>query len=158
LPAIDEIEDIALGAYDEFDQVFQDKEYWSCQPAYNYYDLAINGRNYVIWDYVSLSTLKGEFYEDNKDRARSTSVYATSTTSYTTIESGLPSGIKSGTLSITAYNGGSKDGQVEPSYSDNNIDYNSSIYTTGSHRGNSLRTEKCRVRAVYRSGTGTRAQ
>ncbi|MBQ5700762.1 MAG: hypothetical protein IIV68_01425, partial [Alistipes sp.] len=31
LPAIDEIEDIALGAYDEFDKVFQNEKYWSCQ-------------------------------------------------------------------------------------------------------------------------------
>ena len=152
LPAIDEIEDIALGAYEEFDRVFQNKEYWSCQPSYNHNDMTINGQNYVILGYVQLSTLNGEFYEDNKDRARSTSVYATSATSYTTIQSGLPSGVKSGKLNITAYNGGSKDGQAETSYSSNNINYNADIYTTGEYRGNSARTEKCRIRAVYRSG------
>ena len=71
LPAIDEIEDIALGAYDEFDQVFQNKEYWSCQPAYNYNSLLIDGQNYTrLLGYVSISKLEGEFYEDNKDRAR----------------------------------------------------------------------------------------
>lgn len=33
LPAIDEIEDICIGGYSEF-EVFQDKYYWSSQPAY----------------------------------------------------------------------------------------------------------------------------
>lgn len=153
LPAIDEIEDIALGAYEEFDRVFQNKEYWSCQPSYNYNDMTINGQNYVLITYVQLSTLNGEFYEDNKDRARSTSVYATSATSYTTIQSGLPSGVKSGKLNITAYNGGSKNGQAETSYASNNINYNADRYTTGEYRGNSSRDEVCRIRAVYRSGT-----
>ena len=154
LPAIDEIEDIALGAYDEFDKVFQNEEYWSCQPAYNYNDLQIKGKNYVIFDYVDLSTLKGEFYEDNKERARSTSVYTADGVNYNNINSGLPSGVKSGSLSITAYSGGSKDGQIDtPTYSSNNINYNADIYTTGDYSGNSLRSDVNRIRAVYRSGT-----
>ena len=152
LPAIDEIEDIALGAYDEFDQVFQNKAYWSCQPAYDYNTLAIKGKNYVILGYVDLSTLNGEFYNDDLDRARATSVY-TEGSGYTNIKSGLPDGVKSGNLSVTAYSGGNKDGQAETSYSSNNINYNSSTYTTGDYRGNKLRTESCRIRAVYRSGT-----
>lgn len=35
LPAIDEIEDIMVGAYDAFDGVFQDQDYWSSQPSYH---------------------------------------------------------------------------------------------------------------------------
>ena len=148
LPAIDEIEDIALGAYDEFDRVFQNKEYWSCQPAYNYNTLRINpnsdGRDLskYVW-------FEGEFYSDNTKRARSTSVYATSATDYTTIESGLPNDVVSGSLTATAYDSGS----VSTSYSDKEINYNATIYTTGEYRGNSSRGETCRIRAVYRSGT-----
>lgn len=153
LPAIDEIEDIALGAYEEFDRVFQNKEYWSCQPAYNYNNLHITGQNYVLFGYVTLSTLNGEFYEDNKDRARSTSVYTTDGITYQNIQSGLPSGVKSGDLSVTAYNGGSKDGKADTNYETNSINYNADIYTTGEYRGNSSRGESCRIRAVYRSGT-----
>ena len=158
LPAIDEIEDIALGAYDEFDEVFQNEEYWSCQPAYNYNSLLIDGQNYTrLFGYVSISELKGEFYEDNKDRARSTSIYTTNGTSYSNIQSGLTSGDKSGHLDVTAYAKGTasgpKDNTADTNYASNNINYNAEIYTTGDYRGNSPRTEVNRIRAVYRSGT-----
>ena len=150
LPAIDEIEDIALGAYDEFDQVFQNKEYWSCQPAYNYNTLRINPDGKTLGqtnsDYV---WFEGEFYSDNTLRARSTSVYATSATTYTTIDSGLPNGVVSGHLLATAY----QNGNVSISYSDKEINYNTDIYTTGNYRGNSARNDIARIRAVYRSGT-----
>lgn len=154
LPAIDEIEDIALGAYEEFDEVFQNKEYWSCQPAYDYNTIKI-GPNSDGSDLTPYVWFDGEYYSDNTDRARSTSVYATSATTYSTIESGIPSGVFSGHLAATAYSGGNKDGQVETNYSSNNINYNTDIYTNGEYRGNSSRTEKCRIRAVYRSGQDT---
>lgn len=154
LPAIDEIEDIALGAYEEFDRVFQNKEYWSCQPAYDYNTIKI-GPNSDGRDLTPYVWFEGEYYSDNTSRARSTSVYATSATMYTTIESGLPSGIVSGHLAATAYSGGNKDGQVETHYSSNNINYNTEIYNIGEYRGNSARTEVCRIRAVYRSGQDT---
>ena len=156
LPAIDEIEDIALGAYEEFDRVFQNKEYWSCQPAYDYNKITIKPMQWIFVYYQDVSaigTLGGEFYNDNKSRARSTSVYATSSTSYTTIQSGLPTGVISGTLNVTAYKGGDKDGTADAPYASNNITYNTDIYTTGDYRGNSSRDEVCRIRAVYRSGT-----
>lgn len=152
LPAIDEIEDIALGAYDEFDKVFQNKEYWSCQPAYDYNTIKI-GPNSDGYDLSPYIWFEGEYYSDNTSRARSTSVYATSVTTYTTIESGLPNGVVSGHLAATAYSGGSKNGQVETVYSPITINYNATIYTTGDYRGNSSRGESCRIRAVYRSGT-----
>lgn len=155
LPAIDEIEDIALGAYDEFDQVFQNKAYWSCQPAYEYNDLQIKGKNYVILGYIDLSTLNGEFYSDNTSRARATSIYSSGGNNYSNIESGLPNDVKSGKLAVTAYSGGSKNGQAETTYTSNNINYNSAIYQepNGEYRGNKKRTDICRIRAVYRSGT-----
>ncbi len=162
LPAIDEIEDIALGAYDEFDKVFQNEKYWSCQPAFNNNGLSLDGRTY-LWIpfggsyYQTLSTLSGEFYDDNKYRARATSVYATSATDYSTIRSDMPSGVQSGHLNVITYTAGTasgpKDNTAETSYVSNNINYNADIYTTGEYRGNSSRTESCRIRAVYRSGT-----
>ena len=148
LPAIDEIEDIALGAYEEFDRVFQNKEYWSCQPAYDYNTLRINPGGNVLGSPLSTYVwFEGEFYSDNTSRARSTSVYATSATAYTTIESGLPAGVKSGSLTATV-----SENSVSAPYSPITIDYNATIYTTGEYRGNSSRSESCRIRAVYRSG------
>lgn len=154
LPAIDEIEDIALGAYDEFDKVFQNKAYWSCQPAYDYNSLQITGYNWLLFYYQSLSTLKGEFYTDDLDRARATSVYTTDGTNYTNIKSGLPEGVQSGKLSVNAYSGGDKNGKAETSYASNNINYENDVYKepSGEFRGNKKRTAFCRIRAVYRSG------
>lgn len=153
LPAIDEIEDIALGAYDEFDKVFQNKAYWSCQPAYDYNSLQITGYNWLLVYYQNLSTLTGEFYTDDLDRARATSV-TTDGTNYTNIKSGLPAGVQSGKLSVNAYSGGDKNGKAETSYASSNINYENAIYKepSGEFRGNKKRTEFCRIRAVYRSG------
>jgi hypothetical protein len=150
LPAIDEIEDIALGAYEEFDRVFQNKEYWSCQPAYNYNTLRINpGGKTAGQTNSNFVWFEGEFYSDNTSRARSTSVYATSATDYTTIESGLPANVPAGHLAATA----NEDGTVSSSYSAGDVNYDSDNFTTGEYRGNSSRGESCRIRAVYRSGT-----
>lgn len=163
LPAIDEIEDIALGAYDEFDRVFQNEKYWSCQPAYNYNSVVIKPfrwRSSGIFgggSYSDLSeyvTMDGEFYSDNLDRARATSIYTKDGTNYTNIQSGLPDGVVSGKFTANAFgNGGDKNNTIEPNYNSNNINYNADIYTTGEYRGNSPRSEVNRIRAVYRSGT-----
>lgn len=161
LPAIDEIEDIALGAYDEFDRVFQNKEYWSCQPAYERYTMKLTGNNYLnlgLWKgYVPLDglggVLEGEFFIDNTNRARSTLVYTTDGTNYTNIKSGTPSTEYGGHLDVQAYKDGPKDNTAEATYSPNTVNYNADIYTTGEYRGNSSRDEVCRIRAVYRSGT-----
>ena len=165
LPAIDEIEDIALGAYDEFNKVFQNKEYWSCQPTYEPKTIGITllqwsdgifgfGAGYnSILTALSGGELKGAFYSDNLYRARSTSVYATSLTAYTTIKSGVPSGTNAGKLTVKTYDGGEKDDQTEVSFASSEIKYDAAQYTTGEYRGNSSRTESCRIRAVYRSGT-----
>lgn len=167
LPAIDEIEEIALGAYDEFDKVFQNKEYWSCQPTYEPKTIGITlyqwsdgifgfGAGYnSILTMLSGGELTGAFYSDNLYRARSTSVYATSLTAYTTIKSGVPSGTNAGKLTVKTYDGGEKDDKTEGSFAPSEIKYDAAQYTTGEYRGNSSRTESCRIRAVYRSGTAT---
>lgn len=164
LPAIDEIEDIALGAYDEFDRVFQNEKYWSCQPAYERYTMKLTGNNYVgtqimgswIGVYVPLDglggVLEGEFFIDNVNRARATLVYTTDGTNYTNIKSGTPSTEYGGHLDVQAYKDGPKNNTAEATYSPNTVNYNADIYTTGEYRGNSSRTAKCRIRAVYRSG------
>ncbi len=137
LPAIDEIEDIAKGAYDEFDKVFQGHEYWSCQPAFtkNLIDIKIT---YVIFS----GNADGSYYEDDINRARATRiVYNQTTQKYENISSGV-------------------DGNTNKMTIRNKSWYSSDLqYTTPSageeilyHEGNNSRTEKCRIRAVYRSG------
>ena len=162
LPAIDEIEDIALGAYDEFDKVFQNKEYWSCQPAYEPNIVIIKPIYYtwkVFWseyeDYSKYVTMEGKFYNENLTRARSTSVFTTDGKNYQNIKSGVPDNASSGTLTVKAWIEGDKDGDTETNWAQSNINYSSAIYAdpNGEYRGNSPRTESCRIRAVYRSGT-----
>ena len=161
LPAIDEIEDIALGAYDEFDKVFQNQKYWSCQPTYEPNIVIINPIYYtwkVFWseyeNYSKYITMEGLFYNECVTRARSTSVF-TDGRNYQTIESGIPNNTSSGKLSVDTYIEGDKNGETVTSWAPSNIDYSNAIFAnpSGEYRGNSARTEKCRIRAVYRSGT-----
>lgn len=65
LPAIDEIEDIVVGGYADF-SVFQNKLYWSSQPAYTF----------EKWQYNSIfiGDDAGNLYEENPSYARATSV------------------------------------------------------------------------------------
>ena len=135
LPALDEIEDIALGAYDEFDQVFQNKPYWSCQPAYDKVLLSMPVKAIITW-----GTLSADYFIDDLDRARATSVYSTDGKTYKNIDSGVPgyAGKQNGSMDWTTPSFGTKE-----TYS---LDYTN-------HKGNLPRTAKCRIRAVYRSGT-----
>ena len=68
LPSIDQIEDICAGGYHEFD-VFQNKYYWSSQPAYS-----IFGISYKVSDWGLLGTSYGNFFMDNVNFARATKV------------------------------------------------------------------------------------
>ena len=162
LPAIDEIEDIALGAYDEFDKVFQNEKYWSCQPAYEpntvvinpiYYTWVVLGSTYI--NYSKYITMEGQFYNENLTRARATSVVTTDGITYQNIQSGIPNTMSSGKLSVTAYIEGNRNGETSTSWASSQIDYSDAIFSnpTGEYRGNSSRGESCRIRAVYRSGT-----
>ena len=78
LPSIDEVEDIAKGAYGEFDRVFQGNLYWSRQPAYHQNKLIIDlyrgsYTGFFNWQwYDSGSDFTGPFYEDDVNRARAT--------------------------------------------------------------------------------------
>lgn len=134
LPAIDEIEEIAKGAYDEFDKVFQKEEYWSCQPAYDkiYLEMPIIG----LWQH---GTIKADYFIDNIDRARATSIYTTDGVNYDNINSGVPgyTGTQNGKMNWTT--------PTLEKVSFSTVDYTD-------YEGNNLRTESCRIRAVYRSG------
>ena len=88
LPAIDEIEEIVMSDYVDFNgQIvptyncfleFQSQFYWSSQPAYYVYD----------WRYSGFSNSNGQFYVDALNNARSTSVtYANG--AYTSVSSGM---------------------------------------------------------------------
>ncbi len=63
LPAIDEIEAVCSGGYSDF-EVFQNKYYWSSQPAFHVYDMT----------YSSLGSTSGHFFMDNTSNARATKV------------------------------------------------------------------------------------
>ena len=142
LPAIDEIEEIALGAYDEFDKVFQNKKYWSCQPAYN------RNRLYAA---VSDGAIAADYFTDNIFRARATSVYTTNGTSYTPLSSEAPNKYaieKTGTGKIT-YQWLIIPTGITFSLTDTKNTITENEYP----EGNLPRTESCRIRAVYRSGT-----
>lgn len=140
LPAIDEIEEIAMGAYDEFDKVFQSKEYWSCQPAFTRNKISVN----ISLAWIITGSTDGDYYEDDIDRARSTKiVYNETTQKYENISSS----VDGSTNLLKIKNKSTFDSELvysEPISAGETITY---------HEGNNSRIgEKCRIRAVYRSG------
>lgn len=78
LPAIDEIENIVMGAYGTFTD-FQDKFYWSSQPAYRHYAYNVTG----------LPSGSGSFFNDNVNNARATKVDYAGGNNYSTVFSGM---------------------------------------------------------------------
>ena len=80
LPAIDEIEDIVMGAYGTFTD-FQNKYYWSSQPAYDYYTYHYRGLG-------GLNSGDGNFFNDNLYSARATKIDYQSSV-YNTVKSGM---------------------------------------------------------------------
>ena len=149
LPAIDEIEDIALGAYDEFDAVFQGNLYWSCQPAYIYNELDADlyrRKYYIVGSFVdSGDNITGPYYLDDVNRARATRVL---------MENGVPVGLLDSGSDQKGTQGGIvylDDNQPANLPADQYAISNSTPYK--GHPGNLNRTtDMCRIRAVYRSG------
>jgi hypothetical protein len=138
MPSIDEIEEIAMGAYDEFDKVFQKEFYWSCQPAYELRKLEM-GLYASKNSSTNYGPITADYYVDDIDRARSTSVeYVNS--KYQTVSSGVPgyAGTQSGRINW--------DTPVMGTYTPKTLSFTD-------YPGNKARTESCRIRAVYRSGT-----
>lgn len=68
LPSIDQIEDIVIGGYGDFD-VFQDKFYWSSQPSFKPVDWTAYA-DLWLWK----GDVTGNFFFDDITRARATKV------------------------------------------------------------------------------------
>lgn len=152
LPSIDEIEEISMGAYDEFDKVFQKNNYWSCQPSAFNKVLRLERERWLIVQ-LSDEVQTGTYMDDNPYRARATSVYydpsdpKANDEGYVNISSEV-SGTE-GTFTLHFTNTGTyEDG--ESGYAAN-TGSDKTNYTN--HPGNLPRTAECRIRAVYRSGT-----
>ena len=156
LPAIDEIEEIAHGAYTEFDGVFQEQKYWSCQPAYNKENLRAE---IVGMTSIGSAYLLADYYVDNINRARATSIYVVKNGNTET-----PYNIPSHTPGYSAFKTGTADAQYKWlsvldyftfNLTTQNVDISEETYNNETP-GNLPRTASCRIRAVYRSGTGTK--
>ena len=140
LPATDEIEDIVMSDYIDPDGrtqksygrfiEFQSQYYWSSQPAYI--------RNYARYEVVI--SKNGEYYLDDVNRARATSVsYDNGTYSYTT------SGVDGYYHGVRVYNDWfTMKCQYYETGTLNGVQMNNMTYQPG----NQLRTEKNRIRCV----------
>ena len=147
MPSIDELEDIMKTAYSDF-LVFQDKFYWSSQPAYK--------RNFAHYYSALLADYEGVYYTDNVNRARATKVIYSSGTYADPISSGVD-----GYYHVFAY--------YKPAIGNESITQDTDIeggksytytyrggpktvngYNLTNHPGNKPRTAECRVRAVRR--------
>ena len=129
LPAIDEMEEIAVGGYGKFDE-FHDLFYWSSMPAYQ--------RARLYTNTLSIGKV-GEFYIDDVDRARATKVnFNTSTGTYSDpIPSGVTAGKYSAELEV------SRNATME---NVRQLTEDASFYEAG----NRPRSESNRVRCVYK--------
>lgn len=154
LPAIDEIEEIAHGAYAEFDKVFQKEKYWSCQPAYNKESLKAKLVGKINW---GTTYLLADYYIDNIDRARATSIEVV-------VEDGVevPHNIPSDTPGYSGKKEGNANGQyggflgLELQSFKFDLTHTSITISESDYQkkpGNKLRSDECRIRTVYRSGT-----
>lgn len=148
LPAIDEIENIMMGAYSDF-LVFQNKPYWSSQPSFY--------RGYGIYQSLALADSRGDYYYDDTTSARATKVVYTSGSGYGTISSGVDghNQIMDMYVPITEmFN--PRDPIFTPVTSDE-FEYTTQrgssvtiakMTDKTNHSGNMLRTSKARVRCV----------
>lgn len=149
LPAIDEIEEISMGAYDKFDKVFQNQKYWSCQPSAFNKTLRVERERFIIG---GNEVQNGTYMDDDVYRARATSVSYDPTNpkanadGYVNISSATD-GVE-GTFTLHFTSSGTF--VVSESGYAKNTGSNQTSYTN--HPGNLPRTAICRIRAVYRSG------
>lgn len=99
MPAIDQIEEITMGGYSDF-EVFQNKYYWSSQPAYKGFSVNYSVTCYnsnLKWAQVD-GTATGNYFKDNKTHARATKVNHNGS-SYQNVESGTTGNYGSLTIS-----------------------------------------------------------
>lgn len=125
LPAVDEIEDVIVGAYNEYHE-FQEYDYWSCQPSYHrcYFFMSKHwDRIEIFGNVLNPGTLvRGNFdyYTDDILRARSTNAEFTGNTDAngTPILTYEPSGITvpPSTIGNRTVNGSSKEFTIQSGY------------------------------------------
>lgn len=131
LPSIDEIEDIVISGYQDF-EVFQDKFYWSSQPGYKIYNLY----------YTLLFTSNGHFFIDNPNYARATKVaFKNNAWGYVSSEDTVPEYYYHYSLF-----GGGLSGPTRTEQSAEEI-------KAGQGEGYKLRSTPNRIRCVRKSGT-----
>ena len=84
LPSADELEDFIVAAYDYYEE-FQDKYYWTSQPAYI--------RNAFYYEYANYGTITDAYafkaYKDNPNYARATKVVYVGGDEFSYAKSGL---------------------------------------------------------------------
>ena len=139
LPSIDEIEDITINGYSDF-AVFQNKLYWSCQPAFENNKINVKYRGWL-----STSTADGAYKSDDVDRARSTRVSYNATTDKF---ENVSSAVTGNTNILTADNGSA--------YSSNftyTVAASGETVSFENHEGNKPRSNwENRIRCVRNSG------
>lgn len=149
LPAIDEIENIMKSSYSDF-LVFQDKPYWSCQPAFH---LGLAWYHSYLFDNIQSM----DYYKDDLTSARATKiVYSSTTKSYDNISSGITGYEYLFELYEPLVGSDYHSEVVVPSnnftYTSPRRDSHSKTISTKTnktnHSGNMLRTQKARVRCV----------
>ena len=147
LPSIDEIEEITMGGYSDF-EVFQDKYYWSSQPSYKgisiEYDVTCWTTN-AHWAEMTGSS-NGIFYKDNVHRARATKVYSDQNNVFHNEYSGT-----TGTYGrLTIYHEGIYNKLPDPSYTLSEDGDDKAVYQNGNmpRTGNNSIN---RVRCVYKA-------
>ena len=153
LPAIDQIEDIVMSEYGDGQKTytrfldFQDKYYWSCQPSYI--------RNYAWYSGTItqfFGAVHGEYYIDDTQYARATSVSYTSGT-----YKNSPSGVVSKTYySFWYFYQRILSGKTDETYYDGNRKYDGMTETitpgpVQREAGNKSRTSYARVRCVRKA-------
>ena len=172
MPAIDEIEEIAMGAYDQFGGVFQDNLYWSSQPAYFNKILRLDRPvNIIISRYEEHQY--GDYMDDDTGRARATKVVfdpthpSANTQGYVNVSSAVSGTEGTYVVQIDQFRGnyippgqgtgydGVGSGYVKNTNNDNLCE--EALTSYDGHKGNVPRTESCRIRAVYRSSENIKA-
>ena len=144
LPAIDEIQDIASVCYGEFEGVFQNNFYWSSQPAY----VLSN------WNIDYLGNHTGKLYYDNVNYARATKAIIDNLGNFTY----EPSRMTASNENWTFYNRENVGSFWNPEYvyPEPTIKPATSTTTDHGYKSRTAVADHCRIRAVYRSGTGTK--
>ena len=136
LPAIDEIENITMGGYTDF-EVFQNKYYWSSQPAYQYNIIKSKFYYKLLGRWLEYANLEGKSFTDDIERARATKVEYKGNNNYENVKSGV-----SGALGTQSYS--YKDEVINEGFVANNP-----VPTPDS--GNMPRTGQFnRIRCVYK--------